>query len=131
LFALSGWQDNLNKTKYSSHLIDLDFLNLKTYLYSRINGSYDERNEAMMEDAEAFGIGCTVVGIVQFAISSSSIAVLNFAAQKQVIIIIIMLWNMSVDKFKSIIPAVHSNCIFCDIHMKPSLGIGKIVFLTE
>lgn len=74
------------------------------YLCSRINGSYDERNEAMMEDAEAFGIGCTVVGIVQLVISSSSIAVLNFAAQKQVIRIILMPWNVSVDKF--IIPAV-------------------------
>jgi hypothetical protein len=70
-----------------------------TYLYFRINGSYDERNEAMMEDAEAFGIGCAVVGIVLLAISSSSIAVLNFAAQNQVIRIIIMIWNVSINKF--------------------------------
>jgi hypothetical protein len=61
-----------------------------TYLYFRINGSYEERNEAMMEDSEAFGIGCTTVGIVQLVISSSSIALLNFAAQKQVIRIIII-----------------------------------------
>ena len=39
----------------------------------------------MLEDAEAFGIGSTVVGIVQFVIGASGIAVLNFAAQKQVI----------------------------------------------
>lgn len=51
-----------------------------------------------MEDSAAFGLGCTVVGIVQFAIGSSSIAVMNFAAQKQVINISIMLWNVSVDK---------------------------------
>ncbi|XP_021920941.1 multidrug resistance protein homolog 49-like isoform X2 [Zootermopsis nevadensis] len=49
-----------------------------------INGSYEERNEALMEDSAAFGLGCTVVGIVQFAIGSSSIAVLNFVAQKQI-----------------------------------------------
>jgi hypothetical protein len=68
-------------------------------LYFRINGSYEERNEALMEDAEAFGIGCTVVGVVQFAISSSSISVLNFAAQKQVIRIIIMPWNVPLYTF--------------------------------
>jgi hypothetical protein len=53
----------------------------------------------MMEDAAAFGIGCTVVGVVQFTIGSLSIAVLNFAAQKQVISIIIMIWNVSSDEF--------------------------------
>jgi len=45
----------------------------------------EERNIAMLEDAEAFGIGSAVVGIVQFVIGASAIAVLNFAAQKQVI----------------------------------------------
>jgi hypothetical protein len=39
----------------------------------------------MLEDAKAFGIGSTAVGIVQFVIGASSIAVLNYAAQKQVI----------------------------------------------
>jgi hypothetical protein len=39
----------------------------------------------MLEDAKAFGIGSTIVGVVQFVIGASSIAVLNFAAQKQVI----------------------------------------------
>lgn len=68
-------------------------------MYFRINGSYEERNEALMEDSAAFGLGCTVVGIVQFAIGSSSIAVLNFVAQKQVINIYIILWTVSVDTF--------------------------------
>jgi hypothetical protein len=40
--------------------------------------------EALMEDAAAFGIGCSVVGVVQFVIGASSIAVLNFVAQKQI-----------------------------------------------
>lgn len=44
-----------------------------------------------MEDSAAFGLGCTVVGIVQLAVGSSSIAVLNFVAQKQVKNISIML----------------------------------------
>jgi len=39
----------------------------------------------MLEDAKAFGISSTVVAIVQFVIGASSIAVLNFVAQKQVI----------------------------------------------
>ena len=39
----------------------------------------------MLEDGKAFGIGSTIVGVVQFVIGASSIAVLNFAAQKQVI----------------------------------------------
>jgi hypothetical protein len=39
----------------------------------------------MLEDAKAFGIGSSVVAIVQFVVGASSIAVLNFAAQKQVI----------------------------------------------
>ena len=39
----------------------------------------------MLEDAKAFGIGSTIVGTMQFFIGASSIAVLNFAAQKQVI----------------------------------------------
>jgi hypothetical protein len=68
-------------------------------LYFRINGSHEERNEALMEDAAAFGIGCSVVGVVQFVIGASSIAVLNFAAQKQVINTAIVLWNVSVGKF--------------------------------
>ena len=55
------------------------------YFHFRINGSLEERNIAMLEDAEAFGIGSAVVGIVQFVIGASAIAVLNFAAQKQVI----------------------------------------------
>ena len=55
------------------------------YGHFRINGNFEERNSAMLEDATAFGIGSTAVGIVQFVIGASSIAVLNFAAQKQVI----------------------------------------------
>ena len=55
------------------------------YVHFRINGSHEERNNAMLEDAKAFGIGSTAVGIVQFVIGASSIAVLNYAAQKQVI----------------------------------------------
>ena len=39
----------------------------------------------MLEDAKAFGISSTIVSVVQFVIGASSIAVLNFAAQKQVI----------------------------------------------
>ena len=55
------------------------------YVHFRINGSYEERNNAMLEDAEAYAIGSTVVGVAQFVTGASSIAVLNFAAQKQVI----------------------------------------------
>jgi hypothetical protein len=54
------------------------------YVYFRTNGSYEERNNAMLEDARAFGISSTIVGVVQFVIGASSIAVLNFSAQKQV-----------------------------------------------
>jgi hypothetical protein len=39
----------------------------------------------MLEDAKAFGISSTIVSVAQFVIGASSIAVLNFAAQKQVI----------------------------------------------
>lgn len=49
-----------------------------------INGTYEERNNAMLEDAKAFGISSTIVSVVQFVIGASSIAVLNFAAQKQI-----------------------------------------------
>ncbi|XP_069680452.1 multidrug resistance protein homolog 49 isoform X2 [Periplaneta americana] len=48
------------------------------------NASREERNDALLDDSAAFGIGCTVVGVIQFLIGSASIAVLNYAAQKQV-----------------------------------------------
>ena len=55
------------------------------YVYFRINASYEERNNAILEDAKAFGISSAIVGAVQFVILASSIAVLNYAAKKQVI----------------------------------------------
>lgn len=55
------------------------------YVYFRINSSYEERNNAILEDAKAFGISSAIVGLVQFVILASSVAVLNFVAKKQVI----------------------------------------------
>ncbi|KAJ9598418.1 hypothetical protein L9F63_010893, partial [Diploptera punctata] len=48
------------------------------------NGTLKERNSALLEDSSAFGIGCTVVGLVQFTIGVISIALLNYSAQKQI-----------------------------------------------
>ena len=60
-------------------------ISISIYVHFRINGSYEERNNAILEDAKAFGISSAIVGVVQFVILASSVAVLNFAAKKQVI----------------------------------------------
>jgi hypothetical protein len=93
----------------------------ETYFNFRINGSFEERNAAMMEDAEAYGIGCTTVGIVQLVISSSSIALLNFAAQKQVMRIIVILSTEQIHL------QIHSSFIFfiCSV---PSIEVHETTF---
>jgi hypothetical protein len=50
----------------------------------RVNGSNEERSQALLEDSAAFGIGATVVGLVQFVLGVLSISLLNYAAQQQV-----------------------------------------------
>lgn len=52
--------------------------------FFRVNGSHEERTEALLEDSAAFGIGASVVGVVQFVIGVLSISLLNYAAQQQV-----------------------------------------------
>ncbi|KAJ4452139.1 hypothetical protein ANN_03657, partial [Periplaneta americana] len=49
-----------------------------------INGTHEERTAALLEDSAAFGIGSTVVGLVQFSLGVMSISLLNYTAQKQV-----------------------------------------------
>ncbi|XP_069680453.1 multidrug resistance protein homolog 49-like [Periplaneta americana] len=49
-----------------------------------INGTHEERTAALLEDSAAFGIGSTVVGLVQFSLGVMSISLLNYTAQKQI-----------------------------------------------
>jgi hypothetical protein len=55
-----------------------------TPFFCRVNGSHEERSEALLEDSAAFGIGTTTVGLVQFVLGVLSISLLNYAAQQQV-----------------------------------------------
>ena len=67
------------------NLVLLHFIQFIHYsILFRENGTLEERNNELLEDSAAFGIGCTVVGIVQFTIGVISIALLNYSAQKQV-----------------------------------------------
>ncbi|PNF32773.1 hypothetical protein B7P43_G04483 [Cryptotermes secundus] len=49
-----------------------------------VNGSHEERSQALLEDSAAFGIGATTVGLIQFVLGVLSISLLNYAAQQQI-----------------------------------------------
>lgn len=62
----------------------LGYNNKTVHFLCRVNGSHEERSQALLEDSAAFGIGATVVGLIQFALGVLSISLLNYAAQQQV-----------------------------------------------
>lgn len=50
------------------------------------NASREENREALIEDSQAFGIGCTVFSIGQFIVGAISVDIFNYMALKQVIL---------------------------------------------
>ncbi|XP_026736211.1 multidrug resistance protein homolog 49-like [Trichoplusia ni] len=48
------------------------------------NASREENREALIEDSQAFGIGCTVFSIGQFIVGAISVDIFNYMALKQV-----------------------------------------------
>ncbi|XP_052744794.1 multidrug resistance protein homolog 49-like [Bicyclus anynana] len=48
------------------------------------NASAEENRLALIEDSQAFGIGCTVFSILQFIVSAISVDLFNYAALRQI-----------------------------------------------
>lgn len=51
---------------------------------SSTNASAEENKKALIEDSQAFGIGCTVFALIQFVIGAISVDLFNYAALKSV-----------------------------------------------
>lgn len=49
-----------------------------------VNGTWDERREALLEDSIAFGVGAICTAIIQFVFAVASISCLNYSAHKQI-----------------------------------------------
>ncbi|XP_047539105.1 multidrug resistance protein homolog 49-like isoform X1 [Vanessa atalanta] len=48
------------------------------------NASREENRQALIEDSQAFGIGCTVFSVLQFLVGVISVDLFNYAALKQI-----------------------------------------------
>lgn len=48
------------------------------------NASSEENRLALIEDSQAFGIGCIIFSVVQFIVAALSVDIFNYFALKQV-----------------------------------------------
>ncbi|XP_039747692.1 multidrug resistance protein homolog 49-like isoform X2 [Pararge aegeria] len=48
------------------------------------NASPEENRQALIEDSQAFGIGCTIFSVLQFIVSAISVDLFNYAALRQI-----------------------------------------------
>lgn len=49
-----------------------------------MNATWEESKSALIDDSIAFGVGCTVLSVMQFIVGVICIDLMNFAALRQV-----------------------------------------------